>query len=135
MSCGYLTRIVNLGDAEMYCTLVHNELVGGHSRTTPPHSMLMLDILGWRHQNLKYNTYLYFKHVVPLILSIYNPVLIIGIHFHPLSQVPFYHNNTHRGFTVNIVPTDKIFLLKQERSFKYSYLHVMGSKIINNYSI
>jgi hypothetical protein len=37
MSCGYLTRILNLGDTELYCTLVHNE-PGGHSRTTPPHS-------------------------------------------------------------------------------------------------
>jgi hypothetical protein len=107
--------------------LVHNEPVGRRALATPPHSILMLDILGWRQQNLKYNKHLYFKHVVPLILSIYNPVLIIGLHFHPLSQVLFYHNNTHEGFTVNIVPTDKIFLLKQ-LSFKYSYLHATGSR-------
>ena len=101
---------------------------GALSRTTPPHSMLMLDTLGWRHHNLQYNKNLYFNHVVPLILSTYNPVLITGLHFHPLSQVLFYHSNTHGGFTVNIVPTVKIFLLKQQLSFKYSYLYAMCSR-------
>jgi hypothetical protein len=95
MSCGYLTRILNLGDTEMYCTLVHKKPWGGGgvlSRMTPSPSMLMLHILRWRHQNLKYNKHLYFKHVVPLILAIHNPVLITGLHFRLLSQVPQYYS-------------------------------------------
>ena len=125
----YSISFAFLGDTEMYCMLVNNELGwgGGLSCMTPPHSMLMLHILGLRHQNLKYNKHPYFKHVVPLILSIYNPVLITRLHFHLLSQVLFYHNNTRKGFTVNIVPTVKIFLLKQQLSFKYTYPHAAGS--------
>jgi hypothetical protein len=35
MSCGYLTRILNLGDTEMYCRLVHNEPWVGVLRYEP----------------------------------------------------------------------------------------------------
>jgi hypothetical protein len=35
MRCGYFTRILNLGDTEMYCTLVHNESVEGGSHVQP----------------------------------------------------------------------------------------------------